>query len=559
MNDMTEHTEEPAEKLTWKQKRAQKKAAAHPVPKHAKHASSEGSEPAAAAPQAQAAPVPAPSQPDPSPAPVTFPVAEALPFEGAVEEAKPFNKTPLLVLGSIVAALLIVYLVGVLVFTGRFYPNTTAGTLDISWKTPSEVRTMMDEALADYTVQVRGQNVRLDLTSADLALDMDSSGIAHKMLRNMNPWLWPFEAFRGHDETDALVATYGSSDLEDVVLPAVEKVNASAVQPQNANISYNDMRNRFDIVEETLGTVVDPDAVVERIAEGVMSFERVVNLGDDVLVEPQITSDDPRLEAAQQKANAMLKVNIPLMMNGEEATVLKGVTLAEWISVSPEAEVSINEEALTESLNEFLKAHTTVGAQRTYTRADGKHVTVSGGSYGWSYDDAALIEAVKTAFAEGSTDPIEVPAKQQAEVVAVAGGRDWGPRYCDIDLSEQHAYFYDASGACVWETDVVTGSPGEHATPQGVYRVTGGKASPSLLIGQRDPETGKPEYETEVACWMPFIGNSIGLHDATWQPDFGGSLYSQGYGSHGCVNISLDAAEALYGIIQVGDVVVVHW
>ncbi len=556
MENRTEHSEEAAEKLTRKQKRAQKRAARKQAPKHAKPAEEAGSAGAAAAAPEQ----PAAERPEPEPPlKVGFRPSEAFSYEAVAEDAGSIKKAPLIALGIVIAVLLVIYFAGVVIFTGRFYPSTTAGNMNISWKTPNEVRTMMDDSLADYTVQVRGQNVRLDLTSDDLALDMDSESIAHSMLLNMNPWAWPYEAFQSHDETDALVATYGSSDLEDVVLPAVERINATAIQPQNANISYNNMRNRFDIVEEEPGTVIDPDEVTKRIAEGVMRFDRVINLGDDVLVQPQILSDDPRLAEAQQKANSMLKTSIPLMINGEEGIVLKGVTLAEWISVSPEGEVTIDEEALTNSLNEFLKAHTTVGAQRTYTRADGKHVTVSGGSYGWSYDGPALIEKVKEAFAAGSSEPIEVPVKQKADMIGTVGGRDWGSRYCDIDLSEQYAYFYDDSGACVWETAVVTGSPGEHATPQGVYRVTGGKSSPSILVGQRDPETGKPEYETEVAYWMPFIGNSIGLHDATWQPDFGGSMYREGYGSHGCVNISLDAAAELYGIIRVGDVVVVHW
>ena len=80
-----------------------------------------------------------------------------------------------------------------------------------------------------------------------------------------------------------------------------------------------------------------------------------------------------------------------------------------------------------------------------------------------------------------------------------------------------------------------------------------------MLIGEKDPETGEPEYKTEVKYWIPFIGNSIGLHDATWQTSFGGTRYKDGFGSHGCVNISLDAAAALYDIIKPGDVVVVHW
>jgi len=81
------------------------------------------------------------------------------------------------------------------------------------------------------------------------------------------------------------------------------------------------------------------------------------------------------------------------------------------------------------------------------------------------------------------------------------------------------------------------------------------KESPSKLIGY---ENGKKIYETMVQYWMPFEGNGIGFHDATWQPSFGGSMYANGYGSHGCVNLSYSDAQTLYGIIDYDDVVVVH-
>lgn len=58
---------------------------------------------------------------------------------------------------------------------------------------------------------------------------------------------------------------------------------------------------------------------------------------------------------------------------------------------------------------------------------------------------------------------------------------------------------------------------------------------------------------------MPFKGNSVGLHDASWQSAFGGQRYASGYGSHGCINLPTGAAGDLYGLIEVGDVVVVHY
>lgn len=57
---------------------------------------------------------------------------------------------------------------------------------------------------------------------------------------------------------------------------------------------------------------------------------------------------------------------------------------------------------------------------------------------------------------------------------------------------------------------------------------------------------------------MPFTYSGCGLHDAPWQSSFGGSRYSSGYGSHGCVNLSMDAAASLYNLVAVGNAVVVH-
>ena len=57
---------------------------------------------------------------------------------------------------------------------------------------------------------------------------------------------------------------------------------------------------------------------------------------------------------------------------------------------------------------------------------------------------------------------------------------------------------------------------------------------------------------------MPFVDNLVALHDADWRGSFGGTIY-QWNGSHGCVNLPVDKAAELYGMIEVGDVVVTHY
>jgi lipoprotein-anchoring transpeptidase ErfK/SrfK len=108
----------------------------------------------------------------------------------------------------------------------------------------------------------------------------------------------------------------------------------------------------------------------------------------------------------------------------------------------------------------------------------------------------------------------------------------------------------------IWESDIVSGNPNKgYDTPQGVWAVTR-KSSPETLIGTMQSD-GTPEYETKVQYWMPFKGNSVGFHDASWQSAFGGSRYLTN-GSHGCINLPSSAAAQLYSILNVGDVVVVH-
>jgi hypothetical protein len=119
--------------------------------------------------------------------------------------------------------------------------------------------------------------------------------------------------------------------------------------------------------------------------------------------------------------------------------------------------------------------------------------------------------------------------------------------FADVNLSTQ-TMFYVKNGYKVLESPIVTGAPWM-GTPTGTYYITR-KESPSVLVGA--------DYRSPVSFWMPFVGNSIGFHDANWQPWFGGNRYLTN-GSHGCVNMPYAQAAQLYSLISVGDKVIVHW
>ncbi len=509
----------------------------------------------------QSQPTPAVKQSQPVPGYVRAPqgkphratIASNIPQEGKG------RKRALISLGVLVAVLAVMYLAGVFVFSGRFFPNTTISHLDISLKTPTEVSAILDDAVGGYDFEVSGQGLDLKLSAAEIGMVLDSETVSNDVMKDVNAWAWPVEVFRQHDESEAMVATYGTDKLVAAVTPAVDLVNEQAIWPQDATIGFDDKLNAFSVVPETYGTALDAEKVADQVLQGTKTLSPNIVVTKDATVQPQVFEDDPRLDAAVDEANVMIKADLEIVMEGNLVTEVTPELISSWVTVSPEVEVTFDDAAFSTWVDGVCSGCNTVGTERTYTRLDGKSVTVSGGVYGWEVDGASLRTMVTDAVRQGTVGSIDVPVLQSGNGYSGLGDKDWGARYCDIDLSEQHAYFYDDEGALVWESDIVTGSPGKHATPTGVWQATWGKASPSKLIGEKDPETGKPEYETTVSYWMPFVGNSIGLHDATWQSAFGGTRYSDGYGSHGCVNLPLEEAKALYDIIQPGDVVVVHW
>lgn len=461
--------------------------------------------------------------------------------------------------GSLIAVLLVIYGAGCLFFMDRFMPNTTIGSYDISLKTPEEAEPILDKGLANYQVKVSGQGIAFTLSADEAEVSLDSLTILKKAASDVEFWKWPVEMLKNHDLSDNLIASYGNTEINDYIRAKVEEFNATAIESLDATIAYDASSHVFKVEPEIMGTALNPDAVVRVVDEAISSLNPQVILTENELKYPLIISTNPALQQAVKTANLMIKSNLTLTVDGSEVTTLTPDTIALWITLDENIQAVINEDALNAWIDEISGGLNTVGAERSYTRPDGKAITVSGGSYGWEVDIDAFRTQLKEAVSTGQVATLAIPVLKSGNGYSGLGGKDWGNRYCDIDLSEQHARFYDDAGVLVWESDIITGRPdGKHDTPSGVYSLNH-KESPSKLIGEKDPATGKPEYETYVTYWMPFVGNAIGLHDATWQPGFGGSMYADGYGSHGCVNLPYSAAEELWGIIQEGDTVVCHW
>ena len=459
-------------------------------------------------------------------------------------------------MGVIVGALLLVYLVGAIVFMGRFLPSTSIGGKDVSMKTNEEVVSMLNDIVSDYRLDIVGGGFSYRLTGSDVGLSLDADGIVKDMHEDLNSWKWPVLILQpSHDETDQLVITSNKAAYEPGLKAEIEKYNETAKDPVNATIEFNPDQKKFVVKPEEAGTKLSAEAVCASTAEAIGRLDNKLALGEDELIKPTVYSTDQKLIDAAELASGMVSAHLRLVMGGQEVGTIDGSMLSEFVTINDQFEVTFREEDLNNWINDMAAGFSTVGDDRTYTREDGKVITVSGGVYGWEVDAEALKNSILDAVRAGTVGDLEVPCSETAVVYNGPNERDWGARYIDVDISEQYVRFYGDDGGIIWEAPCISGMPdGEHDTGMGVWRVNA-KESPSKLIGY---ENGRKIYETTVTYWMPFEGNGIGFHDATWQPSFGGSMYANGYGSHGCVNLSYGDAQSLYGIIDYGDVVVVH-
>ena len=460
-------------------------------------------------------------------------------------------------IGIIFGIVLVAYIAGVVVFMGRFLPNTFIGENDISMKSNDEVVKMLDSIAKDYQLDVVGEGFSYRTTGADIGMSVDSNSIIQSIHQDQQAFAWPVLIFQpSHDETSKLWVSYKPQNYEQDVTDRIKQYNETAPAPVNATIVYNEKTSSFDVKPEEAGKQLDTQAVLSSMGNAITTLEPKLVLSSKELVQPTVLSTDEKLIESAKLATGMVSAHVDLKMNGKVVSQIDGEDLSRFVTVNDKLDVTFDEDALYEWLEEFTREFNTIDSERTFTRPDGKEITVSGGSYGWEVDTESLANSILEAIKSGSKTEIDIPCTEEAAVYNGPGKRDWGNRYLDVDLGEQHVRFYDADNNIIWESDCISGSPdGEHDTGLGVWYINN-KESPSKLVGY---EHGKKIYETMVTYWMAFEGNGIGFHDATWQPGFGGSMYAEGYGSHGCVNLPYSAAEELYGLCEVGDPVVVHW
>lgn len=168
-----------------------------------------------------------------------------------------------------------------------------------------------------------------------------------------------------------------------------------------------------------------------------------------------------------------------------------------------------------------------------------------------------LVSQIKKALNSGNGN-VEVAAKLSPrkggfdDTVVAAPAMPYAPqsqeRWVDVNLTNHTTAVYDGTKVIYGPVAAVDG----HAlapTVQGVYKVYA-KLDMQTMTG-----VGYDGPYSEKAPWISYFSGNFALHGAPWRSSF---VYTPEKGSHGCVNLSVTDAKAIYDLISIGTTVVSH-
>ena len=433
-------------------------------------------------------------------------------------------------------------------YADRFFEGTYINGINCSNKTAYETEQLIASNVEDYSIEITARNQEPQAISGNqINYRYVSDGEVLDLLKQQKPYEWVKGFMETRSYTTQENVTFDKSLLQSEVKELKCAQAENQVEPENAYVALEG--SEFTIVPETEGSKLKVKEAYKALDTAISGSQTSIDLGStpDVYAVAAVTSDDPTLQATRDAYNNYTKASITYTF-GDQTVTLDGNTLKEWLQFDDKGQLVQDDASFTQHIKDFVaqlaSEHDTVGTTRSFNTTSGRTVSVYGSAYGWKIDQDAEAAQLTEEIRTGTQTTREPVYSMRANSY---GYNDIGSTYIEVDLSSQHMYYYQ-NGSIIFDSDIVSGDIryDDRATPPGIFTLYY-KKSPDVLRGEKKPD-GTYEYETQVTYWMPFNGG-IGFHDATWQAYFGGDRYTYA-GSHGCINMPLDAAATLYSIID---------
>lgn len=468
-------------------------------------------------------------------------------------------------IGVVSALVLLVVCAGVVYaanYSGRALPGTSVAGTSVAGMTRDQVVSAVNQRAdaTNVTLTVEGKTTKASLNEAGISVNADETADA---------------AMKGSTSFPAFVsALFSERDIEPVVTVSEESIKKLAAsvnstltsEMKDASVIIAQDGQSFTVTPAQMGNGVSAEDVAAAVKQAGATLTSVTQDVSVHQMEPSITTENA--QAAAEKANALLETNIEIS-DGIDTFSAERSDKVQWIEFLTKDDGSLDTPSIsTVKVADWvnaLAATTDVKPQNRVDNVDssGNVLTVAReGKKGLKTNNTEQVtKDIIAAMTDGKAyeglfhyDDVEPGSetKQVAEgtenlVYQAAEGEKW----VDISLADNSVTAYIGGKVAGGPYYMVPGAP-DTPTVTGTFHVYL-KYDVQTMRGENADGT---KYETEGVPWVTYFTGSYAMHGAPWRSSFGWSGYG---GSHGCVNMPVDAAKFIYDWTDMGDTVVVHY
>lgn len=450
-------------------------------------------------------------------------------------------------IGIIVCLCLIgIYIVKGTQYKEKFLPRTTVAGINVGGQTTTEAEKNLAQHFnhQKVTLTENGKTITT-FTGQSVGVVPNFEQTLANLKANQNAWSWPLHLFY----RDQHVKSAKAIKINQVTYQKFYnqlKSQLGTGRKANEAATIKKVNGTFKIVAAVQGNQVSTAKLDHSIKNSLAKGLTTINLKNDYIKVKTTSADKRHLNTALAKIKKLQNVSVTYKIAGHTINVPQ-TTSSDWLTYA-NGKVTLDHAKVKKYLLSLNSKYATYGKAINFKSTKQGTVKVKAGNYGWSIKVAAETGALTKAMLKGQAvtrTPLHVGVGY-----GTTSNDGIGNTYVEVDKTAQHMWLYK-NGKAVLDTDVVTGKPGQD-TPSGVYFVWN-KQRNATLKGSNDDGSS---YASPVSYWMPVDYTGVGIHDASWQPKFGGTWYKT-HGSHGCVNTPPTTMAKVYSLVNLDTPVII--
>lgn len=472
-----------------------------------------------------------------------------------------------IICGTAAAAIVIVvgggYFIGRAYYSNRFLSGTTVNGVDVGGRTFEQACDLLGVNDMPYELTVKTiDGTPVVFKTADFDYRLSGKDELQKIYDSVNIKTW----FSGFIQNS--IYSFNEDITFDVekLQKLVEKANWGDVETADAKLGLNEDKTAYVITPEVQGNkITDMKKLEAYVTQSVAAGELSVELDKDTgcYSLPDVKSAD--LEDDCKKRNDVFQLSVTYDFDYTTET-LTGEELMKMIKLKDDGSYTVDRKKAMEYVEKLAKKYDTYNTKRKFhatLQGDIIVPTSSDAKYGWWIDQEKtcddLVDMLEKGESVDKVDPIYY-STGYFDFTGVESARskddDIGDTYIEIDLTDQHLWYYE-KGKKKLDTYIVSGQTTSEArtTLPGVYKLWSKETNKRM----KDTNADGDEWDTKCNFWNNVSLCGIGLHDSTWRGGyFGGEIYKYN-GSHGCINMSYDDAKYVYDNVPYGTPVVMYY